>query len=121
MGPIDALKAILSNPSGCVYCDSGALRRPPAYPHATPNSEHEPTCGFFMAQQIIEATDEPAEMVLRKAIEDFLAGNYPHPRTSRPMPCRHGVEYYNECEACNEAHFQNALAATASSSRAEQR
>jgi hypothetical protein len=25
------------------------------------------------------------------------------------MPCPHGVEYYNECETCNTAHFTKAL------------
>jgi len=62
LSPIAALRAILADPGGCVYCDSGTLRRPPAYPHATQNSQHEPTCGFYMAQQILEVETSLAAM-----------------------------------------------------------
>lgn len=49
------------------------------------------------------------EAILLKAIEDFLAGNYPHPRHYRPGKCPHGHFYWAECEACNEKHFDRAL------------
>jgi hypothetical protein len=49
------------------------------------------------------------EAILLKAIEDFLAGNYPHPRHYRPGKCPHGHFYWAECEACNEKHFNRAL------------
>lgn len=52
---------------------------------------------------------ETGEAILLKAIEDFLAGNYPHPRHYRPGKCPHGHFYWAECEACNEKHFDRAL------------
>ena len=48
---------------------------------------------------------------LRKAIQDYLDGNYASARSYRPGQCPHGVYYYAECEACNDAYFQAALAA----------
>lgn len=38
-----ALKAILDEPHGCVFCDSGKLRNP--------SKDHDPKCGFAMAQR----------------------------------------------------------------------
>ena len=52
-----------------------------------------------------------SEAILRKAIEDYLAGDYDNPRRHRPGDCRHGRPYYEECEACNTEHFTRALAA----------
>lgn len=46
---------------------------------------------------------------LRKAIEDFLSGDYPNPRDHRPNECEHGTLYYEECAKCDEAHFLHAL------------
>jgi hypothetical protein len=37
-----ALAAILAEPHGCVFCDSGKLRNP--------DKQHEITCGFDMAR-----------------------------------------------------------------------
>ena len=39
-----ALDAILAEPHGCVFCDSGKLRNP--------EKDHDPTCGFAMARAI---------------------------------------------------------------------
>lgn len=40
-----ALRAVITEPHGCVFCDSGKLRNP-----AKP---HDPTCGFAMASALI--------------------------------------------------------------------
>jgi hypothetical protein len=40
-----ALAALLAEPHGCVYCDSGKLRNP-----AKP---HEADCGFLMAERAL--------------------------------------------------------------------
>ncbi len=46
---------------------------------------------------------------LRKAIQDFLDGNYQHPRSYRPGKCPHDIWYFDECGSCNDEHFTNAL------------
>lgn len=49
---------------------------------------------------------------LRKGIQDMLDGNYPHPRTYRSSPgmeCPHGIPYYQDCGACNDAWLQGLL------------
>jgi hypothetical protein len=46
---------------------------------------------------------------LERGICDFLAGDYPHPRKYRPNKCPHGTDYWQECAACDEAHFENLL------------
>lgn len=54
--------------------------------------------------------------IMRRGIEDFLAGNYEHPERHRldpklPRQCPHGVAYWqHHCEACDEAHFRDVLA-----------
>ena len=55
---------------------------------------------------------------LRKAITDYLDGNYDHPRkhrmdTETKGTCAHGVYYWEECGQCIDAHFEAALTATA--------
>lgn len=50
-----------------------------------------------------------AELILRRAIEDYLSGDFPHPRHYRPGKCPHGIFYWNECEACTTKHFERAL------------
>ena len=49
---------------------------------------------------------------LRKGIQDYLDGNYPHPRSYRPGKCPHGWYYFNECEQCTDEHFHKLLAVT---------
>ncbi|ACS41696.1 hypothetical protein [Methylorubrum extorquens] len=51
---------------------------------------------------------EPAK-ILRAAIEAYICGDYDSPRSHRPNPCQHGVEYYVTCEQCIDAHFMKAL------------
>lgn len=46
------IAALIANPHGCRFCDYGKLRRPPEYPHSTPNSEHDDDCGFAMAEAL---------------------------------------------------------------------
>lgn len=46
---------------------------------------------------------------LREGIQAFLDGNYPHPRSHRPNPCPHGIEYWNDCGQCNDEHFERLL------------
>lgn len=48
----------------------------------------------------------------RKAIDDYLEGNYPCPSAYRGKPggkCPHGTYYWEECEGCNTEHFEAAL------------
>ena len=60
---------------------------------------------------------EPAK-ILRAAIEAYICGDYDNPRSHRPNPCLHGVEYYVTCEQCIDAHFMKALdAASAAEAR----
>lgn len=40
-----ALRAILAEPFGCPFCDSGTLRNPA--------KGHDAACGFYMAQQLV--------------------------------------------------------------------
>lgn len=42
-----ALEALVAEPHGCVFCDSGKLRNP--------NKPHAPDCGFDMAQTALAA------------------------------------------------------------------
>ncbi len=39
------LRAILAEPYGCPFCDSGKLRT-----EGNPAKDHDPTCGFAMAR-----------------------------------------------------------------------
>jgi hypothetical protein len=52
---LEALRAILAKPYGCIYCDSGVQRLPPKFPHARKDQGHEADCGFGMAEVILEA------------------------------------------------------------------
>jgi hypothetical protein len=47
---------------------------------------------------------------LRKGIEDYRAGNYESPRSHRPRQCPHGLSYWQECDACNDAALAAILA-----------
>lgn len=46
---------------------------------------------------------------LRKAITDYLSGDFASARSYRPGECPHGVIWFHECEACNDAYFQKAI------------
>lgn len=49
-GPaIEALQAIVNNPDGCPFCDSGKLRTP-----NNPAKGHTETCGFAMAEDVLK-------------------------------------------------------------------
>ena len=43
--------------------------------------------------------------IAEKGIQDFLDGEYEHPRTSRPNECTHNAPYYTECGLCDTEHF----------------
>lgn len=51
---------------------------------------------------------------LRKGIQDYLDGDYPHPRSYRgggaQKQCPHGRYYYENCESCIDEHFHALLA-----------
>jgi len=47
---------------------------------------------------------------LRKGIADFLSGDYPNPRQSRPLPCKHGTEYWQECPQCDAEYLSGLIA-----------
>jgi hypothetical protein len=49
--------------------------------------------------------------ILRKGIQDFLSGDYEHPRTFRPGRCPHGLNYWEECAGCDIKHFEWVLKA----------
>jgi hypothetical protein len=57
-----------------------------------------------------EAVD--ALTALQTAIEKYLAGDYPNPRQNRPGTCEHDVNYWQQCEACNDNFLSAALAAS---------
>lgn len=63
-------------------------------------------------------SDKERAELLRKAITDYLAGDFASARSYRPGQCPHGVFYYAECEACNDAHFQKAIDADDALSKA---
>jgi hypothetical protein len=44
----DALLAIMKDPFGCRFCDSGKLRKPD-----DPEKTHDDDCGFFLARAAI--------------------------------------------------------------------
>ena len=44
-----------------------------------------------------------------KAIDDFLEGNYPHPRSYRPDQCPHKRYYYEDCGDCDEEYWSKTL------------
>jgi len=47
---------------------------------------------------------------LRKGIQDYLDGNYPHSRSYRPDACPHGLLWFNgDCDQCIEEHFRKLL------------
>lgn len=55
---------------------------------------------------------------LRKGIQDYLDGNYPHSRSYRPDACPHGLLWFNgDCDQCAEEHFQKLLARTQGESK----
>ena len=70
-------------------------------------------------QPPVALVDELVEIArLRKAITDYLDGNYDHPRkhrmdTETKGTCAHGVYYWEECGQCIDAHFEAALTPTA--------
>jgi hypothetical protein len=47
MAMCDALTAILADPHGCRFCDSGKLRNP--------KKEHDDTCGYLLAATALKS------------------------------------------------------------------
>ena len=47
---------------------------------------------------------------LKRGIDRFLTGDYPHPRTYRPQgECPHGTPYWQECDTCNTEFLSGLL------------
>jgi hypothetical protein len=46
---------------------------------------------------------------LEKGINDYLEGNYEHPRANRPQDCKHHVRYWEECGQCDTDHFTEVM------------
>jgi len=71
-----------------------------------PNFAMSPT---FASSYMREAADEIER--LRKGIQDWLDGNYDHPRKHRSEigTCKHDVPWYSECTICDCAHFTSLL------------
>lgn len=42
-------------------------------------------------------------------LTNYLAGDYPNPRSGRPKDCEHGIHYWQECEQCNDAFLSAGL------------
>tara|TARA_B110000503_G_C7023740_1_gene360923 strand:+ start:500 stop:745 length:246 start_codon:yes stop_codon:yes gene_type:complete len=51
-------------------------------------------------------------VALQTALEKYLAGDYPNPRQNRPGTCEHDVNYWQQCETCNNNFLAAALAAS---------
>jgi hypothetical protein len=57
---------------------------------------------------------------LRKGIQDYLDGNYPHSRSYRPNACPHGLLWFNgDCDQCAEEHFTKLLEPVTNGDRSE--
>jgi hypothetical protein len=57
---------------------------------------------------------------LRKGIQDYLDGNYPHSRSYRPNACPHGLLWFNgDCDQCAEEHFTKLLEPVTNGYRSE--
>ncbi len=46
---------------------------------------------------------------VRGAIQKWLDGDYPCPRSYRPNDCPHGMGYYRECGECEDAYWTKTL------------
>jgi len=52
---------------------------------------------------------DPENEALRGAIQKWLDGDYPNPRTNRPHDCLHGTAYWESCENCEEDYWASVL------------
>jgi len=46
---------------------------------------------------------------LNGAIQKWLDGDYPNPRTNRPHDCLHGTAYWESCEDCETDYWASVL------------
>ncbi len=44
-----------------------------------------------------------------KLVNDYISGNYPHPRPYWPAQCPHGKNYWQFCDCCGNEYFRNAI------------
>lgn len=62
------------------------------------------------------AQGQPEADRLRKGIQDYLDGNYEHPRKNRGLDpqlrCPHGMFYWDDCGNCIDEHFSRLLGET---------
>jgi hypothetical protein len=66
---------------------------------------------YRIKSELLEAENER----LRKGIQDYLDGNYDHPRAHRHEPakgCKHARFYYEDCSECDSAYFSALLGET---------
>lgn len=68
-GVREALQAILKDPHGCAFCDSGKLRRSVADPSKL--CEHDERCGFKLAQKALAGGDSKAMTAIRAVLDDL--------------------------------------------------
>ncbi|MCP4079453.1 MAG: hypothetical protein GY743_04330 [Planctomycetaceae bacterium] len=41
-----------------------------------------------------------------KLVNNYISGNYPHPRRYRPLQCPHGKNYWHHCDCCDAEYFE---------------
>lgn len=60
---------------------------------------------------MVQALEEAVKSIdqLETGIKDFLTGDYPNPRSSRPNNCPHYVSHWNTCDECDTEHLQGLL------------
>ncbi len=39
-------------------------------------------------------------------VNNYISGNYPHPRSYRPLRCPHGQNYWEDCDCCDNEYFR---------------
>ena len=46
---------------------------------------------------------------LEAGIRSFMSGHYSHPRSYRPENCPHDINYWTDCQQCDDEHFDKLL------------
>jgi hypothetical protein len=64
-------------------------------------------CTMRLSSEVIRLLEVRTAFI--KLVTDFLEGDYPNPRSTRPRDCEHGTQYWMECEHCNEEFLSAGL------------
>ena len=46
---------------------------------------------------------------IEDGIKKFLSGDYANPRHYRPTGCPHDVNYWQDCQQCDDSYFEKLL------------